>query len=113
MFPYPSSVLVKYQEEKFYEPGMLWADSTVFDIFSFPLVEGNPQTALAEPFTLVISESLAEKYFGDKNPIGEVFTISGWSTNDYKITGIMKDVPENSHLKFDLLGINGRRIRAL
>ena len=104
MFPYPNNVLMKYGEEKFYEPGMLWADSTVFDVFSFPLLKGNPRKVLTEPFTLVISESMAEKYFGDNDPLGEVITISGWSTNDYKITGVMKDIPENSHLQFDFLG---------
>lgn len=103
MFPYPSSVLMEYDDKQFYETGIYWTDSTVFDIFSFPLTQGNPQTALTEPFTMVISERAVQKYFPNENPIGKVIQIGGWTTSDYKITGVLEDVPENSHLKFDFL----------
>ena len=103
MFPYPSSVLLQYKDKQFYESDIYWTDSTVFDIFSFPLSDGNPKTALTEPFTMVISKTAAQKYFPDENPIGKIMRIAGWKTSDYKITGVLKDVPENSHLKFDFL----------
>ncbi len=103
MAPYPSSALVKYGERKFYEKGFLWADANVFSVFSFPLLQGNPANALAEPFTVTISESLAQKYFGTENPIGKTLTIQAWTKEEYKVTGVFRDVPANSHLQFDCL----------
>lgn len=88
----------------FYEKRIFFAEASIFRIFSFPLVKGSPETALEEPDTVVLSESAARKYFGRDDPIGKMITV----TNDlgrqvYKITGVSKDVPENSHIKFDFL----------
>jgi len=87
-------------DKKFFED-FNYADADFFDIFTFPLVIGDPKTALVEPFTMVISEKIAEKYFGKTDPIGETVILQ--NSQDYKITGVMKDVPGNSHLRFDIL----------
>ncbi len=80
------------------------ADPNIFDVFSIPLIAGNFKTALNDPNSIVISESLAKKYFVDKNPIGKILQIGREDFfHDYKVTGVFKDLPANSHLKFDCL----------
>ncbi|NOQ24617.1 MAG: FtsX-like permease family protein [Bacteroidales bacterium] len=93
---------VKYQDNLFLENRVFLADSNVFKIFDFPILIGDASSALNNPFSMLISESTAKKYFGDKNPIGEVILFD----NEYSftITGIIKDVPTNSHIQFDFLG---------
>jgi putative ABC transport system permease protein len=88
-------------DKRFYEEGGLYADSTVFEAFTFPLLKGNPQTALARPNTVVISEAMARKYFGDENPIGKTLNVDNES--DLQVTGVMKNVRRNSHFRFDFL----------
>ncbi len=85
---------------RFYEEDFYYADSAVFDVFTFPLTEGNPTTALVAPNTMVLTQSMANKYFGDESPIGKTL-----KNGDklYKITGVMQDVPHNSHIDFDAL----------
>ena len=90
-----------YQDKEFFESEFCLADSTIFDVFTLPFISGVPDNALAEPFTIVLSESTAQKYFGDVNPVG--MTIHSKSNGDFKITGVMEDLPGNSHLKFDAL----------
>lgn len=97
------SVSLTDADEQFRER-FFWADDSVFDVFSFPLVEGDPEVALREPNSAVITESLAEKYFGDESAFGRVLRIdSGFDKRTYKVTGVMADPPGNSHLQFDLL----------
>ncbi len=80
-------------------------DDNFFRFFDFELIEGNPETVLSEPNSIVLSESLARKYFGDKDPIGK--TINEFEWGDFQVTGIVKDVPSNSHIQFDLVvGVN-------
>ncbi len=86
----------RFEEERFF-----FADSTVFSMFSFHLTQGNPGTALRDPFTMVISRSTARKYFGDRNPVGETLLVE--NADLFKITGIVEDLPHNSHFKFDFL----------
>jgi len=93
--------IVKYGEKQFFEDGILFADRSFFNVFTFPLTRGNPETALKELNTAVLTESAAEKYFGSEDPVGK--TISFNNETDYTITGIMEDVPSNSHLTFDML----------
>ena len=93
-------IVVKYQDKEFYEEGGMIADPSIFDVFSFPVVEGDPRTALAGPFDAVISESFAKKYFGNDDPIGKVIEGEG---RPITVKAVMKDVPHNSHLQFDLL----------
>jgi putative ABC transport system permease protein len=89
----------------FYENGISLADPSIFDIFTIPLIEGNPQTALKDPFSIILSEESAAKYFGEKNPLGKTITIHHYfGADEFKITGIMKNYPQNSHLNFTMLG---------
>ncbi len=99
--PPGSRWLIRYEENRFYERYFVFADSSVFDIFTIPLVQGNAKTALAEPGAVVLSESMADKYFGDENPVGKVIT--GDDLYEFTITGIMEDMPGNSHFHFDFL----------
>ncbi|HEX5026584.1 MAG TPA: ABC transporter permease [Agriterribacter sp.] len=85
-----------------YNEGNIYlADSSFFNIFSYPLITGKSKTCLAEPKTVVISESSAKKYFGKKNPMGQTLTLNG--DLPLKVTAVFRDVPENSHIKFDML----------
>ncbi len=77
------------------------ADSAFFSIFSFPWVKGDSQTALDAPYSIVLTETVAEKVFGQDEALGEVVRLD--DGNDYLVTGIMADVPDNSHITFDLL----------
>ncbi len=89
------------------EDGVFFMDSTVFDVFSWELTEGDPKTALVAPFSVVLTESAARKYFGDQDALGN--TIKGSESagrsnaGDYTVTGVMKDLPSNSHFKFNTL----------
>ena len=74
------------------------ADSTFFSVFSFPFISGNPTSALNEPNSIVLSTSLAKKYFGNEDPMGKLLTLYG---RTIKVTGVYQDIPGNSHLKFD------------
>jgi putative ABC transport system permease protein len=76
-------------------------DPEFLEIFTFSLIAGDPETALSEPLNLLLTEEMAEKYFGDENPIGEILNFDG--KYDFKITGILKNVPDNSHFQFDFL----------
>ncbi|UCC38359.1 MAG: ABC transporter permease, partial [Candidatus Aminicenantes bacterium] len=95
------SGIVKHGEKQFFEDGILYADQSFFDVFTFPLIKGNRETVLKEPYTAVLTESTAEKYFGSENPVGKTISIN--YQTDYKITGIVEDVPSNSHFTFDFL----------
>ncbi len=91
----------RYGEKEYYEEYFYFADSTIFDIFSIKFITGTPEKALTEPFTMVLTEKAARKYFGDENPVGEML-ISG-SGRSYKVTGVIGDLPGNTHLKYDAL----------
>lgn len=92
---------VSYQDKTFYEEEVYFSDQSFLDVFTFPLKIGNSKTALNEPNSIVLSASAARKYFGDKNPIGEILTID--DKIDLKITGISDEITHNSHLRFDFL----------
>jgi putative ABC transport system permease protein len=97
-----SNVIIRKGDRTFLENDFYWADSGFFEIFSFPLISGDPSSVLNEPRSMVISEKMAMKYFGDENPVGQVLSVFGDSTI-YSITGIMKDFPDNSHLFCDFV----------
>ena len=85
----------------FEEDRVFFASEDFFKIFSFPLTSGVDSLVLRDPFTMVVSESLARRYFGDQDPIGKTLKNNG--KEEYEITGVFKDVAENTHLKFDAL----------
>jgi putative ABC transport system permease protein len=96
-----NDVIMSTKDKRFYEDGFLWADDRFFDIFTFPFLRGDPSKALSEPYSMVISERMAHKYFGDEDPIGKIMALS--NRYDFTVAGIMKDIPQNSHLRFDFL----------
>ena len=96
------NVLIRNGDIKFQEENSMWADSTFFKTFDFKLVKGNPETALKEPFSIVLSETTAKKYFGKKDALGKTLLITG-DAFPATVTGIMKDIPENSQIKGDLV----------
>ncbi len=102
----PSQTLFcKIGNKGFYEKEISFADPSIFKIFTIPFIQGDPNTALKEPFSIVLTQSMAKKYFGDEDPLGKSISISGiFGTADYKITGIMKDYPQNSNIYFEALG---------
>jgi putative ABC transport system permease protein len=88
-------------EQAFEEKNFLYADEAFFTVFSFPLLEGNPATALDAPEKLVITESMAKKYFGSRHPLGKTIKVAD---REFLITGIAADAPDNSQIKFDFVG---------
>jgi putative ABC transport system permease protein len=92
---------ITYGDKTFKENAFAYADSNFFEVFTLPFLKGNPKTALLEPNTIVISETVAKKYFGDEDPIGKVLLFKDLNTN-FKITGVMREMPVNSHFHFDL-----------
>ena len=94
--------LIGFGDRKFNEEGVLFADSNFFDVLDFVMVKGDPQTALVRPRSMVLTEEYAEKYFGNQDPVGQRLTVES-DTVLYTVTGIIRDVPDNSHIKFDIL----------
>jgi putative ABC transport system permease protein len=79
----------------------LWAEPSVFDIFTLPFIDGNPESALSKPNSVVLTEQTAKKLFGDQPALGQVITLD---TTAFEVTGVIKDLPKESHLRFDALG---------
>lgn len=96
------NVLIKRGDQTFLEDDFYWADSGFFEIFSFPLLSGDPHTALKEPSSIVLSEKMARKYFGDEDPVGLTLAVFNDSTS-YTVTGVMQDIPDNSHMFCDFV----------
>ena len=94
-------VLVKFGDGSIKEKDVLLAESSFFDIFSFPLVKGMADSTILALDHAVITEETARKYFGDEDPMGKVLTILG--SQDFVVTGVVKSLPRNSHFKFDIL----------
>jgi putative ABC transport system permease protein len=95
-------VLVQKGSVKFQETHTIWADSSIFSVFDFPLIYGDPRTALKEPNSVVLSESAAVKYFGHSDPVGQHLLLTSRNLPGI-VTGVMKDIPENSHIKADMM----------
>jgi putative ABC transport system permease protein len=94
--------LIRFGDKKFNEEGVLFADSTFFDVFDFKLLKGDPQTALVRPRSMVLTEEYTKKYFGDQDPMGQRMSVES-DTVLYTVTGVVRNVPDNSHIKFDML----------
>ena len=91
---------IEHRKNIFIERRFFIVEPEFLEIFTFPLVEGDPETALNDPLSVLLTEDMAAKYFGDENPIGKILKVSG---QDYVIKGILKNVPGNSHFTFDFL----------
>lgn len=90
----------KYEDKEFVEENFFYADSTLFDIFTYKVIKGDVKSAVRDPKKIVLTEKIAEKYFGDTDPIGKTLTEG---SNTYEVTGVIEDVPSNSHFRFDAL----------
>ncbi|HLP48555.1 MAG TPA: ABC transporter permease [Candidatus Deferrimicrobium sp.] len=92
--------VVQCGEKRLVGDQIAMADPAFFEVFSFPIVKGNPKTVFNDKRSLVVTEGFAKKYFGDEEPMAKVIKINGF---DFKITGVMKNICNNSHLKFDCI----------
>ena len=99
--PDDDKVIITLDNNKYFEDKFFYADPSLFDLFDFPLIQGDPQTALSAPFSVLITESTAEKYFPTQDPIGKSFILN--NDREYSITGVLQDIPGNSHLQFNFL----------
>ena len=99
--PSSGDITVGRGDNKFIESNYFYADSNLFDIFTISFVLGDPGNALTNPYSVVITEKIAKKYFGDDDPIGNFLTFNG--VDEYKVTGVVKELPAASHWHFDLL----------
>lgn len=97
----PRRVSVEYKDHLYYEDNVSAAENSLFKIFSFPFIEGDEKNALTAPGTVVLTETMAKKYFGKESPIGKVLKLNG--KKDYTVTGVIRDVPQNSHFRFNIV----------
>ncbi|NIM12551.1 MAG: FtsX-like permease family protein [Candidatus Aminicenantes bacterium] len=100
-FGWMSRPVVKYKDKQFLETRIRYADDSVFDIFSWPMVKGDPRTALTVLYSIVITEDMAKKYFGNEEPLGKILRFN--ESEDYAVTGVIKNIPINSHFLFNAL----------
>ncbi|MCK5149017.1 ABC transporter permease [bacterium] len=95
----------RYMDKVFSEERVFWADSTFFDVFKVEFIHGDVHTALVPVNAIVLTESMAKKYFGDENPIGH--SLNADNRRDYLVTGVIPDVPDNSHFHYDFIASLG------
>jgi putative ABC transport system permease protein len=92
--------LVERGETKYYEDWVMIAENDIFDVLTIPFIRGNPEKALERPRTVVITEKVARKYFGQEDPVGQTLHLWG---NPVEVTGVVTDYPKNTHLKYDVI----------
>ncbi len=100
-YQWPSGMMFTYGEKAFYEGGCVAVDSTFFNLFTYEFLHGNKATALTEPYSAVLTEETAEKYFGDENPIGKSLSVN--NQFEFTVTAVLKSIPKNSINQFDIL----------
>jgi putative ABC transport system permease protein len=98
---YRIRAIIRHKDQSFVESRVYMADPSFLEVFSFPLIRGNPKTVLSNRDSIVITKEMAEKYFGGEDPTGKILTF--WNRFDFKISGIAENAPPNSHLEFDFL----------
>ena len=102
-----NDAIVKHGDKSFVEEYLVFTDPSFFEIFDYHLTVGNERTALAKPYQVVLTETMARKYFGDIDPIGKTLKIFQYDPDgrgmDYEVTGVIKDAPETSHFTFNML----------
>ena len=94
---------VMYGEKSFVENRFYFADSNFFQTFSFPLLEGDPSTALEGPLKIVITQQMERKYFGEGKALGKILKVGG--TRDFVVSGVAANVPANSQIQFDFVAV--------
>lgn len=100
----PREAVLQYENKAKMWDRLFIADPAVFEVFGHEILQGDPRTALADPFSLAISETLSRYYFGDENPLGKSFTAAGFP---FKVTLVFADLPPNTHLRYDALFSTG------
>ena len=90
-------------EEAFEERAVFYVDPSFFQMFTYPLIEGEPGQVLSEPETVVLSETAARRYFGNENPMGQLLEVRGWISGSFRVVGVFEEAPIQSHLQFDIL----------
>jgi putative ABC transport system permease protein len=97
---------LKHDDQEYVVPDFVLVDPSFFDLFSYDFLAGNPETALENPDSLVITEEIAHRIFGEKDPLGETLTmaVENMVVNPFRVTGVLRDIPKNSHVRFDALG---------
>ncbi|MFD2573017.1 ABC transporter permease [Spirosoma soli] len=104
LFPsWGNKVLVEYGDKRYYEPDGMAVDSSFFDVFDFAFRSGTKQAAFKNPNSILLTETFARKYFGDTNPIGKTLKVNINDGTLFTVTGVLKDVPANSHFTFSFL----------
>lgn len=98
---FPDSNILSYENQQFYEYNVAYADSTLLSIFNFPLSIGNPKTALRDINSVIITQPMAQKYFGNENPLGKSLLLDNHIP--LTVTGVFKEIPENTHMNFDFI----------
>jgi len=93
--------LVKYEDDEFYEDDFVFAEHSLFEIYDFIFVKGDQSKALIGPNELIITKSVAQKYFGEEDPIGKMLNVN--NLRDLEVIGVIEDLPNNTHLKFNML----------
>ena len=94
------TMLIRYKDNVFNEANFYWADSTIFDVFTIPFIQGDPKTALAQPHSIVLTEKLAKKYFGNEDPMDKIMNFEDGTP--YTVKGVVKDCPHNVHFHYDM-----------
>jgi putative ABC transport system permease protein len=94
------TMLIRYKDNVFNESNFFWADSTVFDVFTIPFIEGDPKTALNQPHTVVLTEKLAKKYFGKEDPMDKIMKFEDGTP--YTVKGVVQNCPPNAHFHYDI-----------
>ena len=97
-----SNIYTQHKKKKFIENEIWYAEANVFDVFDFSIIEGNKATVLSKPNSILLTRKTAQKYFGNENPLGKSIILGNNKVN-YEVTGILDDLPYNSHLQFDFL----------
>ena len=103
LFTFVGEPLVRYEDKVFIEENFYYADSTFFNVFTAPVLYGDPSDLLSRPNTVVLTEETARKYFGNEDPVGQMLLV-GESEEVYEVTGVVRGFPETSHFHFNMLG---------
>lgn len=90
--------MIKHKESSVYENGLMFADNSIFEIFTYNFISGDPENALSETHSIVLTEELTRKYFGEEDPIGKELILE--NDESYKVTGVIEDLPDNSGMQF-------------
>lgn len=99
-----NNIMIRVRDQKFLFDKWVWTDKHIFDVFDLPLIHGDPATALEKPFSVVIDKDTAQKLFGHVNPIGKTLHVISGEEMDFQVTGVMENLPSNSHFRPNLLG---------